>query len=282
MTIENMPLTDQEFRTLQAFIESVIGVKLTDTKRALVMSRLSKRVRELNIKSYQEYIELVNNDPDELQVLFNKITTNVTQFFRESHHFNYLQNVFLPKFVADPAHSQKKSLRVWSSACSTGEEPYTIAMCLLEFFKQHPGWKIQILASDINTDALNKAKSGIYNKQEITGIPYNFLKTYFKMGVNENEGKFKAKDSLQKIISFKQINLITDTYPITEPLHIIFCRNVFIYFDKQTQKGIINRFANNLHDDGVLMLGHSESINSLNSDNKWNLVGQTIYTKGLT
>jgi len=273
-------LSDQEFHALQAFLEELIGVKLTDAKRALVISRLSKRIRELKLPNYKSYMDLVQRDSEELQVLFNRITTNVTQFFREYHHFKYLEQTFLPRIVADPVHNSRKILRVWSAACSTGEEPYSLAICLQEFFKKHPGWKIQILASDVNTEALAKARAGIYDKKEINGIPYNLLKTYFKMGINENAGKFKAKESLKNMITFRQINLVAKgMYPITDPLHIIFCRNVFIYFDKQTQRDIINRFANHLHADGVLMIGHSESINSLNSANNWKLVGQTIYCR---
>jgi len=273
-------LSDQEFRVLQTFLEELIGVKLTDAKRALVISRLSKRIRELKLPNYQSYMDLVQRDAAELQVLFNRITTNVTQFFREYHHFEYLEQTLLPKIMANPAHNSKKKLRIWSAACSTGEEPYSLAIFLQEFFKKHPGWNVQILASDVNTDALAKAKAGIYDKKEISGIPYNLLKAYFKLGVNENAGKFKVKESLQKMITFRQINLVTNgVYPITDPLHVIFCRNVFIYFDKDTQRDIINRFANHLHQDGVLMIGHSESINSLNSANNWKLIGQTIYQR---
>lgn len=279
MNMDNLPLTDEEFKMLQKFIEQVIGVKLSDAKRALVMSRLSKRIRELNMNTYKAYIQLVQEDPEELQVLFNRITTNVTNFFREHHHFQYLQNVFLPALVAHPEHGKRKMIRVWSSACSTGEEPYTIAMVLSEFFRNHPGWTIRILASDINTEALDKAKSGTYKKAELAGIPYNYLKTYFKMGAGANEGKFKVKDTLQKLITFRQLNLLEDDYPFSEALHVIFCRNVFIYFDKNTQKKIISSFRKNLLNDGLLMLGHSESINSLNSDDRWKLVGQTIYIK---
>ncbi len=272
-------ISDQEFKQLQVYLEDRIGVKLTDAKKSLAMSRLSKRIREIGLGSYQDYIDLVQVDDDELQVLFNRITTNVTHFFRESHHFDYLISTYLPALIEDPARAPNKTIRIWSAACSTGEEVYTIAMVLAEFLEDHPGWKVEILGSDISTRALDKAKLGIYSRSEVEGIPYKYLKKYFKLGQGDNEGLFKAKESIRKLVSFRQINLVSpNSYPISAPLHMIFCRNVFIYFDKETQSNIVSRFAKHLYEDGLLMIGHSESISTTSQADMWTLIGRTIYT----
>ncbi len=278
MFLEPLILADDEFALLQSLIKKRIGVNLTDAKRSLIISRLSKHIRMLGLRSFREYIERVENDSEELQCLYNRITTNVTNFFREKHHFDHLRDVCIPELIASGSH--KKVIRIWCAACSTGEEAYSIAISCNEILQEYPGWHFEILASDINTDALNKAKNGIYEREEVMGISYPWLTKYFKLGVNENSGKFKIKDFLKQTITFRQINLVSDQpYPIMEPLHIIFCRNVFIYFDKMTQKQIIDRFVPIISDQGYLILGHSESINSFNSTHPWIFRGQTVYQK---
>ncbi|OEH85627.1 hypothetical protein BHU72_02175 [Desulfuribacillus stibiiarsenatis] len=273
----DISLSEKEYIQLRDFIYKKIGVNLTESKKTLIVSRLSKRLRELNLASFEGYFRYIDTHKDEVQVLFNRLTTNVTNFFRENHHFEYLTKQHLPKIMTSDA--KDKVLRIWSSACSTGEEPYTIAMVIDECLSKYPGWRVEILASDINTDALKKAQEGIYTKREIQGISYERLKEYFKLGVGPNAGLLKVKDSLRKYITFRQINLSANEYTIQGKLHVIFCRNVFIYFDKPTQNQITTRFANMVLDDGILFLGHSESIQSNASASAWNLVQQTIYKK---
>lgn len=259
-----------------------IGVNLTDAKRALTVSRLSKRLRELNLNSISQYLDLVKSDPLELETMFNLITTNVTKFFREPHHFDYLLEHFLPVWESGISDQRAaKSVRIWSAACSTGEEPYTIAMVLHRYFTGRSGRSAKILASDINTEALKKSKEGLYKRQEVEGIPYDYLTQYFKLGTGMNKGLFRIKDVLKNMINFRRINLSgKEDYPISGELDIIFCRNVFIYFDRETQKRILSRFYKHLKPGGLLCLGHSESINTANSGGeRWHLIKHTIYEK---
>ncbi len=275
-------LSEDEFNAIRRLVYDSIGVNLTDAKRALVVSRLSNRLRELDMNSFSKYIKLLERDKKELNVLFNRITTNVTKFFREDHHFDYLTGVFLPALEASvQKRDTRKKIRAWSAGCATGEEPYTIAMVLDNYFRGKKGWDIKIMASDINTETLDKAKKGIYTRKEVEGIPYEFLKRYFKMGTGVNEGKFKAKDTLQKLIDFRLVNL-TDSkeYPIADSLHFMFCRNVFIYFNKETQQRILGRYYSHLIGGGLLFIGHSESINTAAKEaGSWKLIKHTIYEK---
>lgn len=259
-----------------------IGVNLTEAKRALTVSRLSKRLRELKMESVSDYLELVKKDPIELENMFNLITTNVTKFFREPHHFDYLTQQFLPAWEGGLSQRRNaKVIRIWSAACSTGEEPYTIAMVLHRYFAGKSGRSVKLLASDINTSALKKAKDGVYTRQEVEGIPYDFLTQYFRMGTGPNKGMFKIKDALRSMIDFRRINLSAkDAYPISGELDVIFCRNVFIYFDRETQKSILSRFHRHIRPEGLLCLGHSESINAANSGaERWRLIKHTIYER---
>lgn len=274
-------LSNEEFNAIRKLVYGTIGVNLTEAKKTLTVSRLNKRLKELRINSYAKYIDFLKNNPGEMEHLFNLITTNVTKFFREYHHFEYLEKTFLPQLekYADAGY-HKKNIRVWSAGCSTGEEPYTIAMVLNEYFSQKKSWKIKLLASDINTQTLEKAKAGIYSYKEVGDIPYGLLKKYFKLGIGENQGKFKVKEVLQRYVTFQQINLTgPQPYPINEPLDIIFCRNVFIYFDKQTQNNVLMRFYKHLKPGGILCLGHSESISQPAGQQMWKLVSRTVYEK---
>lgn len=274
MENEKLNLTNDEFQQLRQFVFSTIGVNLTEAKRSLVVSRLSKRLRELDLSSFTKYIQLAKSSNSEREVLYNLITTNVTKFFREEHHFDFLVQQVIPNFI----ESKQKLLRVWSSACSSGEEPYSIAITLDKAMQKHKNLDFKILASDINTEMLQKAKTGIYRRDETEGVTYSDLKKYFALGQGKNEGLFKVKEPLQKKIAFQRVNLVgQQEYPIKEKVHVIFCRNVFIYFNKETQISILDRFYEQLHPKGILMLGHSESIPS--SLGKWRLIQKTIYEK---
>ena len=275
-------MSDEEFQMIREKVYDTIGVNLTDAKRALVISRLSKRLRELGYSRFTDYFRFLEKDPKELDVLFNLITTNVTHFFRERHHFEFLMGGYFRELVQDAqAKARPKKLRIWSAGCSTGEEPYSIAMVANEFFGKKKGWDIRILASDVNLEVLAAAEAGIYDKSKLQGVPYNYLKKYFKLGTGKNSGKFKVKESLKKLISLKRINLAeTDHYPIKEPLDVIFCRNVFIYFDKPTQIRIMDKYYEKLREGGVLFLGHSESIDKGElARGRWMGLGQTMYKK---
>ncbi|UMZ75058.1 CheR family methyltransferase [Natranaerofaba carboxydovora] len=277
-------LSQEEFEFIRKMVYDNIGVNLTQSKKALVVSRLKKRLRELSFTSFKDYLNYLETAEGELDIVFNLITTNVTKFFREPRHFKFLYfNYF--KYLEDLREegSIDNTIRVWSAGCSTGEEPYTLAMFLHYYFKQNrKDWNIKILASDINLEVLKKARNGIYSKDEVMGVPYKLLKRYFHLGTGPNEGKFKVKDEIKSLVSFKRINLAgKEEYPIGDPFHIIFCRNVFIYFDKKTQNRILKNFDNHLIPGGILCLGHSESINVREPGNEnWRLLEHTIYQKG--
>ena len=275
-------LSGDEFNTIRQIVRDCSGVNLTAPKRALVVSRLSRRLRELRLDTFSQYIDLLRHNPDEIGVMLNCITTNVTKFFRETHHFDFLKESYLPgREEMLKERGGAKKLRIWSAGCATGEEPYTLAMILHRYFKEKNGWSIKILASDINTEALEKGRRGLYTYKEAEGIPYALLKEYFKLGTGPQRGLLQVKDCLRAMIDFQQINLAAQQdYPFSEPLDLIFCRNVFIYFDKETRSRVLQRFHRCLVPEGLLCIGHSESLNpACGQDGRWRLLRHTIYTR---
>lgn len=270
-------LDDREFEKFKELIYSESGIKLSDMKKALVRARLTKRLRILKLDSFTDYYNyLVKNFNEEKFDFVNAITTNKTDFFRESKHFEFMKEVFLPEFI----ESGKDELRLWSAGCSTGEEPYTIAITLLEFFENYKiKPEIKILATDIDTSVIEKARSGIYTGEQVKGIDTKILKKYFLKGKDENEGLFRAKDYLKKMISFRRLNLHDEVYPMKKRFDLIFCRNVIIYFDKEYQQRLFDRIFNYMNDTGYLFIGHSENLSSVTR--KFKLVGNTIYKKNL-
>jgi chemotaxis protein methyltransferase CheR len=201
-------------------------------------------------------------------------------FFRENNHFEYLTDAILPELKQKCYKNGNLNIRAWSAACSTGEEPYTIAMVLKDYFKNNTGWNIRVLASDIDTNVLKKASEGIYSFEQAKDIPIDLLIENFYKGEEKNEGLFKSKEKLKEMVVFKKINLIDDTYPIDAPLDVIFCRNVFIYFDQETVNKVINKFYHYLKTGGYLFLGHSESLD-FNGEykDKFKMVAHTVYCK---
>ncbi len=274
-------LSLKDFQTIRQIVYETIGVNLTEAKKALVISRLSKRLRELKLTTFAQYFHLLRDNPEEFDIMFNYLTTNVTKFFREKYHFEHLYQKYLPSLESKADEDGKKKIRAWSAGCSTGEEPYTLAMVLHDYFQQKKRWSINILASDVNTTVLGKAEAGVYTKQEIEGIPYDYLKKYFKLGVGSNEGLFRAKKTLQDLIIFRRINLVSpERYPATGSLNFIFCRNVFIYFDREIRRKILEHFYRCLLPGGLLFLGHSESINTSGSqDERWRMLRHTVYRR---
>ncbi len=273
-------LSESAFDTIRRMVYEETGIKLSEQKKAMIQSRLMKRLKQAGCPSFEQYVKTVKLNPHERAIMFNLLTTNVTKFFRESHHFDFLREGFLPVFLK---HSgQTRPLKVWSAGCSTGQEPYTLALVLNEFFASYPGRDFQITASDINTDVLQKAAGGIYQWEEVSDIPYEWLKKYFKLGTGPNSGLFKVKDTLRKKVNFKYFNLAV---PVgnkrDETIYdIIFCRNVFIYFDQDTKANVIRMFYNSLTPGGYLFLGHSESLNINDTRiGKWSIQQHTVYRK---
>jgi chemotaxis protein methyltransferase CheR len=266
-------ITDKEFKVFSALVYKESGIRLNDSKRALLVSRLSKRLRTLGLGTFREYYEqyLTSEDEGELIQMLDLISTNKTSFFREPVHFDFLKNQILP------ALSHLKQIKIWSSACSSGEEPYTIAMTLYDHVDNPNQWDFRVLASDLSTRVLARAQSGIYDLDQISEINPERAKLHFLKGSGQNEGTIKVKPHLQNMITFERINLMDEKYPIKYDLDLIFCRNVMIYFDRATQERLMNKFYNYLKPGGHLFIGHSETLQWL--DHSFNYVAPTIYRK---
>lgn len=266
-------ITDDEFQRLRALIYDESGISLGDQKRILLASRLSKRLRDLGLRTFSEYYTKVTKDPtrEEFTCMLDLISTNKTDFFREPKHFDFLRNEILPEVA------KEKRIRIWSSACSTGEEPYTIAITLFEGVQQPTQWEFKILASDLSTRVLAKAASGVYEKDRFRDVPPDVLKRHFLRGRSGSEGLFKVKPHLASMIRFQRLNLMDDHFPIKMPLDLIFCRNVMIYFDRPTQETLVNKFYQYLKPGGYLFIGHSESLQW--ATHPFKSVAPTIYQK---
>ncbi len=273
--LREFKFTDKEFNFIRELVREYTGICLADIKKDMVYSRLSKRIRELRLSNFKDYCELVvAEESDELRNFVNAITTNLTSFFREAHHFEFLANTALP--VVMTKRSERRRLRIWSAGCSTGEEPYSIAMTIREAIPHVDDWDIKILATDLDTNVLNTAKQGLYNLDRIKGLSEQRLKRWFKKGKGENAGNVKVIEDLKEMITFRSLNLMTD-WPMRGPFDIIFCRNVVIYFDKPTQRRLFQRYAEMLDKEGYLFIGHSESLFKVSDD--FELIGHTTYTK---
>ncbi len=258
-------MTQADFDFIQSLAYEETGIVLPARKKHMVYSRLSRRLRQLGLKSFAQYCQRVKNEPSELMNFVNALTTNLTAFFREDHHFDYLEKQVVPLW----RKRRDKRLRVWSSACSTGEEPYSIAMTLADHFAGAE-WDPKILATDLDTNVLNKAAKGCYSEESITGLPQRYREKYIKT----TESGIQMKQSIQKMIHFKQLNLLQN-WPMTGQFDLIFCRNVLIYFDNETKAKIIARFRKYLAPDGLLFIGHSETLTNIS--NEFELIGQTMY-----
>jgi len=266
--------TEKDFNYLRKVANDYSGITVSDDKYDMYYARIAKRVRTLGLNNFSEYCSyLKNNHAKEFTNFINSITTNLTSFFRENYHFEYLESHIIPEFKKN--HATKKSFRIWCAAASTGEEPYSLAITLAENFNLST-WDIKFLATDIDSDVLSKGRAGVYEAQRISNLSGSRKNRWFRKGTGENQGVVRVDDELRNLVSFKRLNLIQE-WPIKKKFDVIFCRNVFIYFDGPTKEMILERFYDLLNDDGYLILGHSESIHSMNTDYK--AVGHTIYRK---
>jgi chemotaxis protein methyltransferase CheR len=250
-------LTDLEFETLVDMVYKKYGINLRK-KRVLIEGRMAGTLREKKLKSYSEYIDLLLSDRsgEETVNFLNKITTNHTFFMREMEHFRFMSEKALPHF--EQARSRYRQLRFWSAGCASGQEPYTIAMTVNDYFAGKSGlWSVSILATDISMSALEKAEKGIYKADEIRDLPPLWKSTYF---IDNGDGTYKVSDKIRRQITFRPLNLNED-FSFPQRFDIIFCRNVMIYFDESTRERLVNRFYKATADDGYLFVGHSEVIN---------------------
>ncbi|MFZ5995982.1 MAG: CheR family methyltransferase [Nitrospirota bacterium] len=256
-------LSDEEFSLFADLIYSVSGIRLNGNKKGLLISRLSKRLKYSGCTSFYDYYQKVKHNNQELIEMLNCISTNTTKFFRENYHFEYLKKTVIPGIIS--SKGPERSVRIWSAGCSTGEEPYSIAISVLEAFRASgadPGtWDIKILATDISTKVLETAQAGVYEFEQLPeDVPSDVAGRYFLKGTGEHTGKIKAKECIRELIRFRRLNLKDDRYPFQKPFDVIFCRNVMIYFDEGMRKHVLSKFHAHLIEDGHLFLGHSEAM----------------------
>ncbi len=269
-------ISDKEFQLFREIIYRETGIHMSERKRNLVVARLSKRLRALNLRGFSEYHQYLKDSSDaedEIIHLINRITTNKTDFFRERHHFDLLRNEIFPPIIEAERNGGERRLRIWSAGCSSGEESYSIAMTVSDVFHEERGWDIKILATDLDTDVLSKASRGVYTSQQITPVPMGSLSKYF---VRTPEG-YEAGQNLKNLITFRKLNLMDATFPMKKPFDIIFCRNVMIYFNEETKAELIRKFHLNLKGKGYMFVGHSESL--MYMKHLFRFLKHTVYEK---
>jgi chemotaxis protein methyltransferase CheR len=260
------PVTDKEFGLFQKLIYEKAGIYLAAPKRALVDSRLAKRIRELGLDSFTAYYHHVAEDRDgtELIQLLDRISTNETHFFREPRQFEFLGNRIVADWTAEAAAGMRsRRIFVWSAGCSTGEEPYSLAMVLQDHFPPSAGWEIEILATDLSNRALDCARAAIWPIAKAEEIPQQYLQRFMLKGIGAQAGKMKMTPEIRSMVRFERLNLNDDVYPVSGSFDLILCRNVLIYFDNPSRMRVIHRLLNHLAPSGYLFVGHAESLNGI-------------------
>ncbi len=276
--VEQKELSEKEFQTLAGIIKTRCGISLGPNKRPLVKSRLGMRLRKLQLRTFSEYIALLEADQRgrEITILLDSISTNVTSFFRQEGHFQYLRETILPGLEGRRRRSARR-LRIWSAGCSSGQEPYTVAIELHEGLADLARWDAKILATDISTKVLTIAKSGTYPEARLAGLPPVLRDRYMKrVRISSEETTFRMKRTLRDMITFGRLNLM-GPWPMKGPLDAIFCRNVMIYFDRKTREKLVRRFHGLLTPGGTLFIGHSESLTGI--EHQLTVAGPAIYRK---
>ncbi len=259
--IYDLKMTDSEFRRLSGFITEHAGIKLPEVKKVMLQSRLHKRLRFLNMSSFNEYIDYIFSEEGlqyEIIHMLDVVSTNKTDFFREPVHFDFMKDVILPEYV--DSFPLNRPMKIWSAGCSSGEEVYTIAMTVEDFKKNHPGLDYSILGTDISTDILNRALNGVYKEEKIKNIPINTKKKYFLRSKDRSKKKARVIKDLRNKARFQRLNFMDISYSVTDVYDVVFCRNVLIYFNRNVQEQVINKIITKLRSGGYFFIGHSESI----------------------
>lgn len=274
-------MSDREFKRFSEFIYAQCGIKLPPAKKTMLTARLLKRLRDLGLSSYGEYYDYVSS-PDgrskELARMIDVVTTNKTDFFREAEHFDFLAKNALPALVGSKRGGIRRRMNIWSAGCSSGEEPYTLAMVLAEFFSTTQQLnRFAILATDISTQILATAKKAVYPKEMVEPVPVMWRQKYLMRGKNSQKEFCRVVPELRHCITFCHLNLMNKDFGIRVRMDIIFCRNVVIYFDRQTQRKLFERFYDQLVPGGYLFIGHSESLHGINE--RFQNVATTVYRK---
>lgn len=261
--IKTGAMSDKDFKKLSDFIHTECGIKLPASKKTMVEARLQKRLRYLDMAGYKPYFEFLFSPrglDEELVHLIDVITTNTTEFFREPRHFDLMNQTILPKWQA--MNAGRRPLRVWSAGCSSGEEPYTLAIVLAEFAEKHAGFTFGILATDISTNVLQRAAKGIYSEDRVASMRMDLKRKYLLRSRDKAKQLVRISSELRRLIRFERLNFMHD-FSFPQPMDIIFCRNVMIYFDRKTQEGLLKKFCNQLILGGHLFIGHSESLSGM-------------------
>lgn len=276
---QELTLSDEQFKTIANFMESYTGIKMPISKRLMIQSRLQTRLKALKLPNFSEYIKYVFSSDvaasTEIVTMVDVLTTNLTHFFREKPHFDFMQETVLPYFVKNGVDK----LQIWSAGCSSGEEPYTLSIVMKEFMRKNPGKFLdyEILATDISIRMLEKAFQGIYPLDSIEKLSLDMKKRYFLRGTSIETPRTRVKDEVRRHVKFERLNLMDSVYNVNGLKHVIFCRNVLIYFDKPTQLAVVSKFVRNLQKGGFLFLGHSETIFGMNLPLK--TVAPTVFQK---
>jgi chemotaxis protein methyltransferase CheR len=260
--------SDRDFEQIRALIYKRAGISLSEAKRDMVYSRLARRLRALGLQRFSEYLRVLqdSDDGEEWEAFTNSLTTNLTSFFREPHHFPILAEHML--------RGRGRPMRIWCCASSTGEEPYSLAITAIEATGSFDP-PISIVASDIDTNVLQQAEGGMYSMERLEKMSSERLRRFFLKGSGSRTGYAMVRPEVRRLVSFERVNLLEARWPVNGPLDAIFCRNVMIYFDKQTQAGILRRFAPLMRSDALLFVGHSESL--LHVADTFELLGRTVY-----
>ena len=273
-------LRDREFQRFSGLIYDSVGIKMPPAKKTMLEARLQKRLKVLGLDTFEEYCDYVfNHDTHtgELVHLIDVVTTNKTDFFREPGHFDFMVKSALPAILQARGDLSREPVRIWSAGCSTGEEPYTLAMVLSEFGSGRPDFRAAITASDICTQVLQTAKNAIYPEERTDPIPLNLKKKYLLRSREKSKSLIRISPQLRSMVTFRRINFIDDDFGVAEKMDIIFCRNVVIYFDKSTQQTLMRKFHEQLKPGGYLFIGHSETLSGL--DVAFQAVASTVYRK---
>jgi chemotaxis protein methyltransferase CheR len=268
-------LTPREFRLFQALIQREAGIHLSDAKKVLVEGRLARRLRELGL-DFSEYYGLVETDPQERVRMLDCICTNETHFFREPRQFEFLESHVFPEWRARAeAGTMARRVRVWSAGCSTGEEPYSVAMAFLARFPPSSGWEIEIVATDLSTRVLDRAQAAVWPIDKAKEIPEPYLKAFMLRGTGPEEGRMKAGPLVRSRVRFQRLNLNAEPFTFAGRFDLVLCRNVLIYFDAASKARVVSRLLERLEPHGYLFLGHAETVTGLNARTR--SVGPTVY-----
>lgn len=275
-----MAMTNAEFAKLSDFIHKNYGIKMPESKKTMLEARLQKRLRQLQMGSFTEYCSYVFSDDGlmhELVKMVDLVTTNKTDFFREPGHFDYLVSQALPILERTKGAGVRGQLKVWSAGCSSGEEPHTLAMVLSEYAARKDGYAFSILATDISTRVLEKARAGVYEAEKVIPVPDPLKRKYLMRSKDPSRNVVRVVPELRSLITFERLNFMDDDFGFREKFDVIFCRNVIIYFDRPTQEKLLNKFYRQLVPGGYVFMGHSETLNGL--DVPLTMVYPTVYRK---